>query len=184
VLLQTRDYQEQKPLTPHDVGLDLWQAIPGVTEMAVAKQQLSYQCDQCGSPNIVALPVLYEQGTRTYSSPTNWGSSQSYSAQAAAPPRRKGYGGPFLAWSFGAYFFFFWGGMLLRGVLARPNDFGSIPERVAIILISIGLGLIAGMLLNFRRVSRYNEKVFPGLYRNWVRTYMCRRCGKLLHVPS
>jgi hypothetical protein len=74
--------------------------------------------------------------------------------------------------------------MLLRGVLARPSDFGPISEWVAIILISIGLGLIAGMLLNFRRVSRYNEKVFPGIYRNWVRTYICRRCGKLLLIPS
>ena len=41
-LLQTRDYVEQKTLTPHDYGLDLWQAIPGVTEMSVAKQQHSY----------------------------------------------------------------------------------------------------------------------------------------------
>src|SRR5258708_1425559 len=88
VLLQTRNYVEQKPLTPHDDGLDLWQAISGVAEMSVAKQQHSYQCDQCGSPNIVALPVLHEQGTRTYSSPTNWGSSQSYSAQGVpAEPR-------------------------------------------------------------------------------------------------
>jgi ribosomal protein L37E len=69
VLLQTPDYVEQKPLTPHDDGLDLWQANPGVTEMSVAKQQHSYQCDQCGSPNIVALSVLYEQGKRKYSSP-------------------------------------------------------------------------------------------------------------------
>jgi hypothetical protein len=184
VLLQNRNYVEQKPLTPHDDGFDLWQAIPGVTEMSVAKQQHSYQCDQCGSPNIVALSVLYEQGTRTYSSPGFWGSSRSYAAQGAAPPRRKGYGGPFLVWSFGAYFFFFWGGMLLRGVLARPNDFGPISEGVAILLISIGLGLIAGMLLKFHRVSRYNEKIFPELYRNWVQTYMCRRCGKLLRVPS
>src|SRR5438309_960861 len=76
--------------------------------MSVAKQQPSYQCDQCGSPNIVALPVLYEQGTRTYSSPTNWGSSQSHSAQGAAPPRRKGYGGPFLVWGFLLYFVLFW----------------------------------------------------------------------------
>jgi len=173
-----------KPATPHDWGLDLWQAIRGVTEMAVAKQQPSCQCDQCGSPNIVALSVLYEQGTRTYSSPAYWGKSRTYSAQGAAPPRRKGYGGPFLAWGFGAYFFFFWGGLLLRGVLERPNDFGPISERLAIVLISIGLGLIGGMILNFRRVSRYNARVFPGLYWHWAHTYMCRRCGKLLHIPS
>jgi DNA-directed RNA polymerase subunit RPC12/RpoP len=152
--------------------------------MALAKQQQSYQCDQCGSPNIAALSLLYEQGTRTYSSPTFWGRTQSYSAQGAAPPRPRGYGGPFLAWGFGAYFFFFWGGMLLRGVLERPNHFGPISERVAGALISVGLGLIAGMLLNFRRVSRYNQRAFPRLYSNWAHTYMCRRCGRLLHIPS
>ena len=90
--------------------------------MSVAKQQHSYQCDQCGSPNIVALPVLYEQGTRTYSSPTNWGSSQSHSAQGAAPPRRKGYGGPFLLWGFLAVILF----VLVLGLLQRdakvPKD--------------------------------------------------------------
>lgn len=32
VLFQTRDYVEQKPLSPHDDGLDSWQAIPRVTE--------------------------------------------------------------------------------------------------------------------------------------------------------
>ena len=152
--------------------------------MAVAKQQPSYQCDQCGSPNIVALSVLYDQGTRTYSSPKYSGKSQTYSAQGAVPPRRKGFGGPFLVWGSGAYFFLFWGCMLLRGVLERPTDFGPISERVAVVLISIGLGLIGGMILNFRRVARYNAKVFPGLYSNWAHTYMCRRCGKLLHIPS
>jgi hypothetical protein len=95
VLLQTRDYVEQKPLTPHDDGLDLWQAIPGVTENVRRKTAAFLSMHQCGSPNIVALPVPYEQGTRTYSSPNYWGSSQSHSAQGAAPPRRKGYGGHF-----------------------------------------------------------------------------------------
>jgi hypothetical protein len=66
----------------------------------------------------------------------------------------------------------------------RPTDFGPISERVAVELISIGLGLIGGMILNFRRAARYNAKVFPGLYSNWTHTYMCRRCGKLLHIPS
>jgi hypothetical protein len=89
--------------------------------MDVAKQQLSYQCDQCGSPNIVALSVLYEQGSRTYSSPTYWGSSQSYSAQGAAPPRRKGYGAPFLLWGFLLYFVLFWS-WAFYGALAKYPD--------------------------------------------------------------
>ena len=180
MLLQTRDYQEQKPLTPHDVGLDLWQAIPGVTEMAVAKQQLSYQCDQCGSPNIVALPVLHEQGTRTYSSPAYWGKSQTYSAQGAAPPRRKGYGGPFLLWGFLLYFVLFWFWALYGG----PRKYPDTTHYALGFLELIGLGCVTGLVLTCRKVSHYNREVFPTLYRNWAHTYMCRRCGKLLHIPS
>ena len=90
--------------------------------MAVAKQQPSYQCDQCGSPDIVALSVLYQQGTRTYSSPAYGGKSQTYSAQGAAPPRRKGYGGPFLLWGFLVYFFFFWAWAFYRGLIKNPRS--------------------------------------------------------------
>ena len=183
VLLQTRDYVEQKPLTPHDDGLDLWQAIPGVTEMAVAKQQLSYQCDQCGSPNIVALPVLHEQGTRTYSSPTNWGSSQSYSAQGAAPPRRKGYGGPFLLWGFLLSFFLFWSWACYSAMLKYPKTASSMEYPLGLLGL-MALGCVIGLVLTSRKVSRYNQAVYPVLYSTWARTYMCRRCGKLLHIPS
>ena len=183
MLLQTRNYVEQKPLTPHDDGLHLWQAISGVTEMSVAKQQHSYQCDQCGSPNIVALPVLHEQGTRTYSSPTNWGSSQSYSAQGAAPPRRKGYGGPFLLWGFLLAFFLFWFWACYSAMLKYPKTASSMEYPFGLLGLMV-LGCIIGLVLSSRKVSRYNQAVFPTLYSTWARTYMCRRCGKLLHIPS
>jgi hypothetical protein len=183
VLLQTPDYVEQKPLTPHDDGLDLWQAIPGVTEMSVAKQQHSYQCDQCGGPNIVALQVLYEQGTRKYSSPTNWGSSQSYSAQGAAPPRRKGYGGPFLLWGFLLSFFLFWSWACYSAMLKYPKTASSMEYPLGLLGLMV-LGCVIGLVLTSRKVSRYNQAVFPVLYSTWARTYMCRRCGKLFHIPS
>jgi len=35
--------------------------------MASVSQLNPYQCDQCGTANIVAAPVLYQQGTRAYS---------------------------------------------------------------------------------------------------------------------
>ena len=35
--------------------------------MASVSQLNLYQCDQCGTANIVAAPVLYQQGTRAYS---------------------------------------------------------------------------------------------------------------------
>ena len=47
--------------------------------MASVSQLNLYQCDQCGTTNIVAAPVLYQQGTRAYSGTFSSGTSQSYS---------------------------------------------------------------------------------------------------------
>ena len=157
---------------------------PESRKMSVAKQQHSYQCDQCGSPNIVALPVLYEQGTRTYSSPTNWGSSQSHSAQGAAPPRRKGYGGPFLLWGFLLSFFLFWSWACYSAMLKHPKTASSMEYPLS----TLGTD---GPWLRHRTcpnksqsVPIQSEPVFPVLYSTWARTCVYRRCGKLLHIPS
>ena len=66
--------------------------------MASVLQPNPYQCDQCGATNIVAAPVLYLQGTRYFSGIFNSGTSQSYSAQAVAPPNPRGYVRPLLLW--------------------------------------------------------------------------------------
>ena len=92
----------------------MWQAISGEEAMVYAQQQRSYQCDRCGSPEIVALSLLYERGTRTRSGPAYWGISQSFSAQNAEPPRQKGYGGPGLLCGFLLAFLSFWFGLSLR----------------------------------------------------------------------
>jgi len=52
--------------------------------MAATGQEMAYRCEQCGSPEIVALSQLYEQGTRSFSGRFTSGVSQSYSARAAA----------------------------------------------------------------------------------------------------
>ena len=54
--------------------------------MAATGQVMAYRCEQCGSPEIVALSQLYEQGTRSFSGRFTSGVSQSYTAKAAAPP--------------------------------------------------------------------------------------------------
>jgi hypothetical protein len=151
--------------------------------MSVAKQQPSYECDRCGSPNIVALPVLYERGTRTYSSPAYWGKSQTYAAHGAAPPRRKGYGGPFLLWGFLLSFFLFWSWACYSAMLKYPKTVSSMEYPLGLLGLMV-LGCVIGLVLTSRKVSRYNQAVFPVLYATWAHTYMCRRCGKLLHIPS
>jgi DNA-directed RNA polymerase subunit RPC12/RpoP len=156
----------------------LWQAICGVTAMVYLQQQRSYQCDHCGSPEVVALSLLYERGTRTQSGPTYWGKSQSFSAQNAAPPRQKGYGGPFLLCGFLVAFIAFW-------FCAFSQAFAKYPAAAVTMLVllgGLGLACVTGFALSCRRVSRYNREVFPTLHWNWLHTYRCQRCGKLIHI--
>jgi DNA-directed RNA polymerase subunit RPC12/RpoP len=158
----------------------LWQAISRETAMVYAQQQRSYQCDRCGSPEVVALSLLYERGTRTHSGPAYWGKSQSFSAQNAAPPRPKGYGGPLILWGFLVAFLSFW-------FWAFSQAFAKYPAAAANMLVLLGvLGLVCvtGFAVSCRRISRHNREVFPTLQWNWLHSYRCQRCGKLVHIPS
>ena len=104
-------------------------------EMASVSQLNPYQCDQCGTTNIVAAPLLYQQGTRKYSGPFHSGTSQSYSAQAAAPPDPRGYGRPLLLWGIPICFTFFWGFAGLGGIIASSNSSATLENTVAILLL-------------------------------------------------
>ena len=145
--------------------------------MAATGQQVAYQCDQCGSFEIVALSVLYEQGTRNFSGRFTSGVSQSFSAKAASPPSPRNYGRAFFGWGFAILFCVFWGIAGLRGMLQHPQKVGSLMGAV-VFLFCLGLVLFLGMLLNFRKIARYNREVYPHLHSDWAHTFMCRRCGK------
>lgn len=110
-------------------------------------------------------------------------SSQSHSAQGAAPPRCKGYGGPFLLWGFLLSFFLFWSWACYSAMLKHPKTASSMEYPLGLLGLMV-LGCVIGLVLASRKVSRYNRAVFPVLYSTWAHTYMCRRCGKLLHIPS
>lgn len=149
--------------------------------MASTSQNNSYQCDQCGAANIVVAPLLYQQGTRTYSGPFYSSVSQSHSAQAVAPPKPRGYIRPFLLWGF-------W--ILLFSILFLVN-FSLIftHPRAAILgttamFAFLDIVFIAGLLINLRRVARYNREVYSRLYWNWEHTFVCRRCGRSLVISS
>ena len=151
--------------------------------MASVLQPNPYQCDQCGATNIVAAPVLYQQGTRTFSGIFNSGTSQSYSAQAVAPPNPRGYIRPLLLWGIPICFTFFWAFVGLFGILNRSKSAISLGNTVTILLL-LGVACVGGMLLSFRRIARYNREVYPRLHWNWEHTYICRRCGKFRLIPS
>ena len=151
--------------------------------MATASQLNLYQCDQCGTANIVAAPVLYEQGTRTYTGTFYSGTSQSHSALAAAPPDPHGYGRPLLFWGIPICFTFFWGLAGLGRILGHPESAARLGNAVLALLL-LGAASFAGMLINFRRIARYNREVYPQLRWKWEHTYICRRCGKLRLITS
>jgi hypothetical protein len=151
--------------------------------MASVSQLNPYQCDQCGTANIVAAPVLYQQGTHTYSTRFHSGTTQSFSAQAAAPPDPRGYGRPLLLWGIPICFTLFWGFVGLVGILNHSKAATSLGHTVTILLL-LGSGCIGGMLLSFSKIARYNRKVYPQLHWNWEHTYICRRCGRSRLIPS
>jgi len=151
--------------------------------MASVSQTSPYQCDQCGTTNIVAAPLLYEQGTRTYSGPFHSGISQSYTAQAVEPPNPRGYGRPLLFWGIPICFTFVLGLVGLIGILEHPSSIATSGNIVAFLLL-LGVACVGGMLLKFRKIARYNREVYPRLYWNWEHTYICRRCGRSLFIPS
>jgi uncharacterized membrane protein (Fun14 family) len=151
--------------------------------MASTSRLNPYQCDECGTTNIVAAPLLYEQGTRSYSGPFHYGISQSYSAQAVAPPDSRGYGRSLLLWGIPICFTFFLGLVGLGGILEHPRSIATSGSIVAVLLL-LGVACLGGMLLRFRSIARYNREVYPRLYWNWEHTYICRRCGRSLIIPS
>lgn len=151
--------------------------------MTSVSQLNPYYCDHCGTANIVAAPVLYEQGTRSYEGTLHSGTSQSYSAQAAAPPGPRGYGRPLLFWGIPTCFTFFWGFVGLGGILDHAKSAASLGSTVVVLLL-LGAVCLGGMILSFRRVARYNQEVYPQLRWNWEHTYICRRCGKSRLIPS
>ncbi len=145
--------------------------------MVAAGQQTAYRCDQCGSPEIIALSLLYEQGTRSFSGRFTSGISQSYSAKAASPPRPRGYLRACLGWGFPIIFCCFWGLLGLSAILQHSKAPISLEITVAVLLFS-GCMLILRLLFGFLKTARYNKDVYSRLYSDWANTFMCRRCGK------
>ncbi len=145
--------------------------------MVTAGQQTMYRCAQCGSSEIVALSLLYEQGTRNFSGRFTSGVSQSYSAQAASPPKPKRHFRPFILWGPVIIILSFWIYAGAQSVILHPKTTALKGEAVFILLF-ICLIAVAGLFFSLRKIARYNREVYPRLHSSWAHTFMCRRCGK------
>lgn len=146
--------------------------------MATVQQLTPYHCDQCGTPEIVAVPLIYQQGTHTYSNRFGWGSSQSHSAQAVAPPRPRSYFRPFLLWGVPTFLFLLWSYAGGSAILEHHKVRGTAQGEVAVFLL-LGLACLGGLFLGVIRIFVYNRKAYPKAHWEWEHTYMCRRCGSL-----
>jgi len=151
--------------------------------MASVSQLNPYQCDQCGTANVVAAPVLYQQGTHTYSNRFSRTTSQSVSAQAAAPPCPRGYLRPVIVWGPIVLFFSLWTFIGL-GSVVEVHGISAFKVYLALIILVLCIASVAGLINSLRKVGRYNREVFPRLLWDWEHTYICRRCGKSQLIPS
>jgi hypothetical protein len=150
--------------------------------MATLAQQNVFQCDQCGTPEIVAVPILYQQGTRTFSGLFNHGVSQSISAQAVAPPQPLSYVRKILIWGFAVALCSLWCLTALISFFRHTAVSTSQAEVTAVFLV-LWIASIAGMIRSLYRISSYNREVYPKLQSDWAHTFMCRRCGRLFMIP-
>jgi hypothetical protein len=151
--------------------------------MGTVLEQTPYQCDQCGATNVVAAPLVYQQGTHTYSNHFGRTTTQSVSAQAAAPPRPRGYLRPVIVWGPIVLFFSLWTFIGL-GSVAEVHGISALKVYLALIILVLCIASVASLINSLRKVGRYNREVFPRLHWNWEHTYICRRCGKSQLIPS
>ncbi len=145
--------------------------------MATTGQQTAYRCNQCGSPEIVALSLLHEQGTRSFSGRFTSGVSQSYSARAAAPPKPKRYFRPIILWGPVVVFFGMWTYVGFNTLFMHPKVF-VLKELLAVVFFLLFIAALSRLLVSLGRVNRYNREVYEQPYSDWAHTFMCRRCGK------
>jgi hypothetical protein len=151
--------------------------------MASVTQLNTYQCDQCGTQNIVAAPIVYRQGTHTYTTRLQSGTRRSFSAHAAAPPDRRGYGRPFLLWGPAILILSAWTIAGASSILEHPLT-TALHMPTVFIFLFLGIASFAGLVLALLKIARYNREIYPRLLWDWEHTYICRRCGRSRLIPS
>ena len=146
-------------------------------------EQTLYKCARCGATNIVAAPVLFQQGTHTYSTRFLSGTTQSFSAQAAAPPSPRGYIRTFVLWIPLILLLSIWTVVGFRSVF-EFHQIAISRVDMAVVFLILDIASIGGLLFNLRKVVHFNREVYPRLYWNWEHTYICRRCGNSQLISS
>jgi len=142
------------------------------------------QCPNCGSDHTQRLEVAYQIGTqvietnsKSYSrGAIEWasvaaarkttGTSMSTLAMKASPPPKKRYKNLLIGFGIG----FFVLPILAQALL--PEYLSWIGFFIALVWV-IGFGYLATQTFHF------NWKVWPELYRQWMQTWHCNKCGTI-----
>lgn len=138
------------------------------------------KCSKCGSDHTQRLQVAYDGGTQdiTASSHTagvgsisgalglsgsvtkTSGVSRSVLAQKAAPPEKRRLGAVIA--------------VTLVGLLCLQGSAG---------VVMFGLALIAFGGYGLYNSIQFNSRAWPVLYRRWLDSWMCHKCGDIYHQP-
>ena len=147
-------------------------------KMATLAAQQAYQCAECGNPDIVAVPMIYQQGTRTFSGIFNRGVSQSVAAQQMAPPRPRTYFRVVAVWGALVLLSLLWT-VTSVAALTRPQKTSMALFEVTILSSALLLVTAVGLFRSAYAVYRYNRETYRRLLAGWSHSFMCKRCGKL-----
>lgn len=142
-----------------------------------------FKCPQCSSDNVQRLEVVYEQGTQNINTTSHSvgggggiggggfggglgsattrtsGTAQTSAAKKAAPPAKKGTVS------------------VLIGLLIVGAVIGAMFDHFIGLSIFLGLGFWGFTI--FKKNSAYNNNVHPGLYQQWLKSWMCNKCGNI-----
>jgi hypothetical protein len=153
---------------------------------------LNWQCPNCHSTDTVKLPLVYSAGISEirwrsrirglafgasgfmlgFGRQRSSGAIQTQLSRIASPPQKKRYRYYVVAWILGFYFAL-WVAVFLKS--AAPSNTAHLHQQFA--LFSWGYcGFLVCML---GILWHYNLRLYPERYREWQRSLMCRRCGKI-----
>ncbi len=155
------------------------------------------ECSVCHSTNLVKVSLAYEQGLSDYHGQsrsrgvfagteglglwggrtTSAGTSQTRLSARLSPPTKCSYWTMLKVWFAGLIVVWFVGIALTPANAYQAKEFTR--EFALAMDVYVAALVVFGWL-----VWGYNRRIFPAKHRSWDRSFLCRRCGKTVLIPS
>ncbi len=156
---------------------------------------IEWQCPNCHSSDLVKLSLVYAAGISgidahsrgrglalaengiavSFSGAETTGTLQTQLSRIASPPHKKRYRYFVLAWVLGLVS----ASWLAIALQAAEPRYAADLKQGFVWLAWIYCGFLAWMLWV---LWRYNHRLYPQRYREWNRSFICRRCGKIVRI--